>query len=53
MIATNVGWTRWTLVVPKTNGARAYGKDVCPDAPMLASTVATVHGSPGRARYKP
>src|SRR3979411_124415 len=24
-----------------------------PDVPMLASTVATVHGSPGRARYKP
>src|SRR3954468_9362085 len=24
-----------------------------PDVPMLASTVATVQGSPGRARYKP
>ena len=37
----------------KRTARERAAKSCGPDAPMLASTVATVQGSPGRARSKP
>ena len=53
MIVTNVGRGAVDVEAPWRTARKRTAKTCGPDVPWLASTVATVYGSPGRARYKP